>query len=447
MSGIADQKQTDKGCIYVLWNDMFQWHGECYKIGSTNNLKTRINNFITAYPTPPQILFQTEDAPNILLIERTIHTLLAPYRMNKRREFFTCSLDLIIATIEQVQKMSLEQMRDIVNTKPEPGSTYSVYEGEEEDDNQEGMSTCSTSTTSTASTTSTTSTSVGTSVSTSVKQERKQCIAQTIKSNRPSLSQNTISTYCSLIDRLCRILSCDIRSHDDIAQHAGTILTHLNNSPNLKPKTKTLIITAIITFIGDSNTPLVETFRSHLSNVEPCTLSWNDVLDTHNKLEQEIAPLWEQQHLNKKQFMRLQDYVLLSMLVYTTPRRELDLIELLHRETSTTINYVDHANATVHWKIHTTLKTGALEQTSKLPSKLVNILEAWLQKNASNYMFVMHDGKTRLVHQQIGYRLRKIFHRPMSVNTLRHLFLSTVHTSSEEQTLGLDFEDDEDFSI
>ena len=38
------------GYIYVYWNTMFQYYGECYKIGSTKDIHHRLNGYTTNFP-------------------------------------------------------------------------------------------------------------------------------------------------------------------------------------------------------------------------------------------------------------------------------------------------------------------------------------------------------------------------------------------------------------
>jgi len=102
----------DFGYVYVLWTDVFSYYGECYKIGSTVDIKKRISGYITGYPDKVEIKYITNKIEKYDTIEKIVHKKLDSYRMNKRREFFKCSLDIIKETIEEVLKISDE---DIMN--------------------------------------------------------------------------------------------------------------------------------------------------------------------------------------------------------------------------------------------------------------------------------------------------------------------------------------------
>jgi hypothetical protein len=262
-------------------------------------------------------------------------------------------------------------------------------------------------------------------------------LAETIRENRPHLSAGSVRTYVSLIGSLARSLDTKIDSKDELVSKLDDIIKHIKDMDSRKRKT---LLAAIITTLGDSNKKMVEKLRAFMMKDIQATneedkkqemtdkekdnwMSWDKVMGIYNSLKKEVAPLWKLDSLNKNQFSRLQDFVLLSMLILIPPRRALDLTELLHRGSGADTNYIDFKKCQAHWNVYKTAKKYA-EQVSELPKELMTILKAWLKKNPNDHMFVASDMKTKLKPPQITNRLNNIFGRHLSVNMMRKIFIS-----------------------
>jgi hypothetical protein len=104
----------DKGYIYVLYNPMYVTYGECYKIGQTLNIKSRLNNYSTYYPEDCEIKYCSKQILHYKEIEKAVHKLLNDNRISSNREFFKCSLNDIIKLIEEVCKYTKEYLLTIL---------------------------------------------------------------------------------------------------------------------------------------------------------------------------------------------------------------------------------------------------------------------------------------------------------------------------------------------
>jgi len=91
-----------KGIVYVLWNPVFNHYGECYKIGCTNDIKTRMKGYTTSYIEACIIKYKTDLREDYKNLEKKIHSVLVDYRVKTKREFFKVSLNIIIETIEEL---------------------------------------------------------------------------------------------------------------------------------------------------------------------------------------------------------------------------------------------------------------------------------------------------------------------------------------------------------
>ena len=104
----------EEGYVYVLYNPIYDKYGEIYKIGQAKNLNDRINSYSTFYPEESEIKYFIKHK-YYKEIEKIVHLKLKNYRMNIKREFFTCSLDIIIDVLNEAKEYNLQDISNIVN--------------------------------------------------------------------------------------------------------------------------------------------------------------------------------------------------------------------------------------------------------------------------------------------------------------------------------------------
>jgi hypothetical protein len=107
-----------KGYVYVLYNPAFDKYGECYKIGQTKDIKSRLSSYSTPYPEKCEIKYITDEIVNYKEIEKKVHNILKEYRISNDREFFKCGLDKVIDCIKEVSLLDKEELdKDLSNNK------------------------------------------------------------------------------------------------------------------------------------------------------------------------------------------------------------------------------------------------------------------------------------------------------------------------------------------
>ena len=77
-----------------------------YKLGRTNNLKTRLRSYVTGYIEPSKYLYTTKMFKDCVKAERILFFLLRKYRIREQREFFELNIDRIINTIKTLENLS-----------------------------------------------------------------------------------------------------------------------------------------------------------------------------------------------------------------------------------------------------------------------------------------------------------------------------------------------------
>jgi integrase len=130
--------------------------------------------------------------------------------------------------------------------------------------------------------------------------------------------------------------------------------------------------------------------------------------------------------LTQKEIQEMQDFVMLSLLggIYIPPRRLKDYVDFRLRpigtEEPTTVN--TRSKNKLIFNSYKTAKTYG-QQIVKMPPKLSDILNKWTNTNPTFYLFIDTKGKP-LTNVKMNQRLNKIFGKKVSVNQLRHSYLT-----------------------
>ena len=95
---------NNEGYLYVVYNPIFA--KDVYKLGRTNNLKTRLRSYVTGYIEPSKYLYTTKMFKDCVKAERILFFLLRKYRIREQREFFELNIDRIINTIKTLENLS-----------------------------------------------------------------------------------------------------------------------------------------------------------------------------------------------------------------------------------------------------------------------------------------------------------------------------------------------------
>ena len=107
-------EENNKGCIYVLYNPMFDKYGECYKIGQTRDIAKRMVQYTTSYPEKCELKYCSKYLSNYKLAERVVHKILKDERISNNREFFKGKLEDIISLIDEVCNYKKEELYNII---------------------------------------------------------------------------------------------------------------------------------------------------------------------------------------------------------------------------------------------------------------------------------------------------------------------------------------------
>ncbi len=106
ISPSIEDYEKEEGSVYILKTNTFTKEGkEIIKIGfTTQDIKKRINQLYTTGVPFEFEVHKTYNTRNFIELEQALHKLLAPFKINKSREFFTEDALLFIEKIVEIHR-------------------------------------------------------------------------------------------------------------------------------------------------------------------------------------------------------------------------------------------------------------------------------------------------------------------------------------------------------
>ena len=255
-------------------------------------------------------------------------------------------------------------------------------------------------------------------------------LRQELKKLRPTLSDGSLTTYCSILRSLhSKIFGGDIQKDD--FDECDKILKHLEDLPPNKRKT---ILSALVVISGkpDYRKEMLEDIKEYSNDAkemkksetqEANWVSKADILALYNEYKQDAMLRYKKSKLSMNDLQAIQNYIILCLLggMFIAPRRSLDYTEFVIKNIDKDKdNYLDK-NELVFNKYKTAKFYD--EQRVNCPKELLSILKKWVKNNDSEYLLFDSNG-SKLTSVKLNQRLNKIFGKNCSVNILRHVYLT-----------------------
>jgi len=280
-------------------------------------------------------------------------------------------------------------------------------------------------------------------------------LKEILKEKRPNLSKTSLNTYASTLTNLHKKVFTDTPFDIENFNKTQDILNYLKDIPPNKRKS---ILASLVVIsdkkeyrdimLDDIKEYNKETAKQKKTlNQEESWVSQEDVDKKHKEMEGKWKLLLKKERykLTQKEIQEMQDFVMLSLLggIYIPPRRLKDYVDFRLRpigtEEPTTVN--TRSKNKLIFNSYKTAKTYG-QQIVKMPPKLSDILNKWTNTNPTFYLFIDTKGKP-LTNVKMNQRLNKIFGKKVSVNQLRHTYLSHKYADrlQANEQLAKDFED------
>ena len=265
-------------------------------------------------------------------------------------------------------------------------------------------------------------------------------IKDAIIKNRPTLSESSVKTYCSILKNLYKSIYPDDKEVEvKKLDNDKIVLEHLKSLTSNRRKT---ILSAL--FVISKNDKYHELMMSDgkeynaEQNDQEMTESqkenWlsqdqiNDVINTYAK---NIKKLNEKETLTVKELQYWQDYIILCLMTgkYIPPRRLKDWTEMKINNATNTDNLIECTSGKKKRKtydfVFNNFKTAKFygAQRVPIPKELNLILEQFIPKCPTDWL-LCDSHNSKLTPIKLNQRLNKILGKKVSCNILRHSFLS-----------------------
>lgn len=267
-------------------------------------------------------------------------------------------------------------------------------------------------------------------------------IEQTLKDNRPNLSAGSIRTYASILRNLAKQMNLELEGASAVLKNYKAILEHLKETPARLRKTR---LASLIVYVGkhEGGEKALEAFRQLMMSDGKETdeeqkeqklsekqkenwMEWEAVMEMYEALKKEVTPLLKMDSLDKKQFARVQLFVLLSLMVLIPPRRSLDWTSFKLREVDEEkdnfLKLIKRKPTLVFNTYKTASKTG--QQKEEIPKELHQILKKWEKLNPHEWLLMNYSQSGGITPTQLTQILYGFFGKNVSTSMIRHIFLS-----------------------
>lgn len=260
-------------------------------------------------------------------------------------------------------------------------------------------------------------------------------IADIIKTNRPTLSPNSVKTYVSILNNLYKKMN----PKSDFAPeffntHPNEVISFLHDIKSAKRKT---ILSALVIYSLHHDVP-VNKYRDLMmrdgivykndilkqKKTDTQSENWitqQETKDIFNRLERETKPIFKV-GISSTDLEKVQDFMICAVYTMIPPRRLMDYTEFkLKNINEKEDNYMK--GMTFYFNKFKTAKFGL--DSFIIPIKLKNLIKKWMTIQDSDYLLSSRGKK--ISTPQLNLRMHRIFGKKVSVNALRHSFLSELY--------------------
>lgn len=257
---------------------------------------------------------------------------------------------------------------------------------------------------------------------------------EALKKNRPNLSDQSVKTYSSVLNGLLKKLNT---SDTDVFLDYDKIYNVLKDKKYSSRKTDVSAIIVLIekkasddilkkykNLLDDD----VKRFKDNMENQEKSEtqkknwISYEEIKKMYDEMTKQANPLFKKSHFSDSEKQYLQNYIIFSSYFLIPPRRLLDFSELKYKNYNDEDNYIK--NNKFYFNKYKTSKSYGL-QILDIPRQLMNIYKKWFKIIDPECDYLLCDrNNNKLTSPTLNQRLNKIFNKKISVNMLRHIYIS-----------------------
>ena len=262
-------------------------------------------------------------------------------------------------------------------------------------------------------------------------------IVDILKEKRPNLHSKSVKTYASLLKNIMKNMEYD--NVEQLDKNPKKVIEFLkekyDNLNGIKTRLSALfVITGNKMYHTDmmDNIEKYNTETNKQEKNEKQKENWmtaQEIETIYDQMETKIKPLWKKKDLTTKEILNIQDFLILSLFTLIPPRRSMDYIEFKINNINTNKDNFIKGNSLVFNTFKTSTQKG--QQKIQIPKELKSLLNKYIKliTNKSDYL-LFNNKFQQLSTPNFTLRLNKIFGKKVSVNMLRHIYLSEKHADN-----------------
>jgi hypothetical protein len=270
-------------------------------------------------------------------------------------------------------------------------------------------------------------------------------IKEYISNKRNTLSDSSVNTYASILKNLYkRVFENTEYDLDLFDSEYKRVLEFLKDMPPNRRKT-ILSALVIITNRKEYREVMMEDVKDYNKQIDKQEMTetqkenWiqgGEITSMYDTLRRDAELLFKKKNLSPADLQQIQQYVILSLLggIYIAPRRSKDYtdfrIKNVNKEKD---NYIEKNNLV--FNSYKTAKTYGKQQV-EIPKELKTILTKWIKINPTEYLLFDINGNP-LSSVKLNQRFNKMWGKKVSVNNMRHTYLTEKYAKVSEENKKL----------
>ena len=261
----------------------------------------------------------------------------------------------------------------------------------------------------------------------------KKELEEKISKNRPNIKASSIKTYISCLSNLVKKMDgeLDIKFFDNTKK----ILSYLEDKTSVQRKT-CLSALFILTQDEDYQKPMLEDikkvneqYKEQVKNKKESDnwIEQEDLQAMYNTYLKIANDIFKKKEWSNSDITELQKYFLLAFLggYFFPPRRSQDFTELkLKNFDKEKDNF--YFKGCFYFNVYKTAKSFG-EQKIELPVDIDKMVKKYMKKIDNEYFFFNPKTGNKFTSPNITLMINSIFGNKISVNMLRHFFLSNKY--------------------
>jgi hypothetical protein len=256
-------------------------------------------------------------------------------------------------------------------------------------------------------------------------------LKQFIETKRPNLSASSVTTYNSVLKNLYKRVFGDEQIDIKKFNNTEPIVNFIKDEP--PNKRKSILSALVVVTDNDKYRKMmledINKYNDYINTQQKSEvqsqnwISKTEVETIFDNLEKEAKQIYKKQGLKMRDLQIIQDYVIVALLggIFIPPRRLLDFTEFKIKDINKEKNNFYHRGK-FHFNHYKTAKTYG-EQQVNVPEALKKIINKWIKINPTNWL-LFDSNSSKLNAVKLNQRLNKIFNGKVSVNNLRHTYLT-----------------------